>query len=233
MSEATPPAGPPLVFVEDLEAPRIAPEDHHHLARVLRVRDGAPITVADGHGRWRSARFGRSPVVDSEVHLTARAEPSITIAFALVKGARPELVVQKLTELGVDDIVAFRAERSVVTTDPERDRRRHERLVRIAREASMQCRRARLPAVAALAPFGDLVARPGAVLAERHGVPPTLDHPTVLIGPEGGWTEAERDAARGTVGLGEHMLRAETAAIVAAALLTGLRSSLVGPVRGV
>jgi 16S rRNA (uracil1498-N3)-methyltransferase len=233
VNEATPPSEHPLVFVEDLDVPRLAPEDHHHLARVLRVRDGAPITLADGHGRWRNARFGASPAVDSDVRQASRVEPSITVAFALVKGQRPELVVQKLTELGVDDIVPFRAERSVVRPDAERDHRRHDRLVRVAREASMQCRRARLPTIADLASFADLAARPGAALAERHGVPPTLEHPTLLIGPEGGWCEAELAAARATVALADLVLRAETAAIVAGALLTGLRAARVGPVRDV
>ena len=71
--------------------------------------------------------------------------PKLTIGFALIKGGRPELVVQKLTELGVDAIVPFTAEHSVARWDANRATRHIERLRRVAREAAMQSRQVRIP----------------------------------------------------------------------------------------
>ncbi|HEV8297727.1 MAG TPA: RsmE family RNA methyltransferase [Acidimicrobiales bacterium] len=231
MTPATggPPSDVPLVFVDDLDAPALDTADRHHLGRVLRVADGAPITIADGAGEWRAARFDDVVVPLGERFVEPFLPPPITIAFALVKGDRPELVVQKLTELGADAIVPFIAARSVVRWDYARAARNVDRLQRVAREAAMQCKRARLPIVEPLRAFADVVARDGAVLAERNGAPPSLAAPTVLIGPEGGWTAEEHAAARGTVGLATHVLRAETAAIAACTLLASLRAQADAP----
>src|SRR5690606_13757029 len=114
--------------------------DRHHLERVLRVRPGTPVSFADGTGRWRAGRFGASPEVDGPVRAEPRTAPAVTIAFALVKGERPELVVQKLTEPGADVVVPFDAARGVVCWDDVRAARNLDRLRRIAREAAMQCR---------------------------------------------------------------------------------------------
>jgi RsmE family RNA methyltransferase len=86
-----------------------------------------------------------------------------------------------------------------------------------------------LPRVDTVATFAEVVALPGAGAAERHGLPPSLERPTLLIGPEGGWSEQEVTRLQHRVGLGDLVLRAETAAIAGAALLTGLRSRLVAP----
>jgi 16S rRNA (uracil1498-N3)-methyltransferase len=222
----------PLVFVDDLDTPTLSADDHHHLGRVLRVREGAPITISDGRGRWRSARFGESPEPVSTVYVVDAPSPRLTVAFALVKGGRPELVVQKLTELGVDVIIPFVAERSVVRWESGRDARHHERLERVAREAAMQCRRVMRPSIGEVARFDDVIALPGGAAAERHGVPPSLEHPTLLVGPEGGWSDLERERLSVAIGLGDLVLRAETAAIAGAALLTALRSELVAPIGG-
>jgi 16S rRNA (uracil1498-N3)-methyltransferase len=229
---ARPPAGPPLVFAADLHALELQPDDRHHLGRVLRVRDGDIVTVADGQGRWRAAGYGSVLRPLDDVHVEPVLDPPITVAFAVVKGERPELVVQKLTELGVDHVVPFHAARSVVRWEAERASRNVERLRRVAREAAMQCRRARLPVIEDVVAFADVAARPGAALADRDGPPPTLAHPFVVVGPEGGWTEEERAATTGRVGLSPHVLRAETAAITACALLTALRAGVVGSTTG-
>ena len=98
---------------------------------------------------------------------------------------------------------------------------------RVAREGAMQSRRAWLPDVDEVARFDDVATVPGAALADRGGTAPSLDHPTVLIGPEGGWAPEERSAGLPAVALGPHVLRAETAAITAAATLGLLRSGLL------
>jgi 16S rRNA (uracil1498-N3)-methyltransferase len=146
-----------------------------------------------------------------------------------VKGERPELIVQKLTEIGVDRIVPFTAARSVVRWDAEKTARQHERFQAIAREAAMQSRRTWLPLVEPLARFADVVGEPGAALADRGHAP--LDPATrlVLVGPEGGWSDDERAADVPFIGLGDTVLRAETAAIAAAVLLCGFRDQRICP----
>src|SRR5690606_16158319 len=129
--------------------------------------------------------------------------PAITIAFAPVKGDRPEWVVQKLTELGVDTIVVLRTERSVVRWDGERADRQIERFRRIAVEAAMQCRRCHLPQVQGVVAVAEMALQSGVVRADMGG-PAIGPHTSiVLIGPEGGWSDAERDLVPASVGLGD------------------------------
>jgi 16S rRNA (uracil1498-N3)-methyltransferase len=220
-------AGEAHAFVADLDRPELLGEDRHHFERVLRLRPGAPITISDGQGAWRWAGFGAELTVRSEVSLVPAPEPAVTIGFALLKGERPELVVQKLTEIGVDRIVPLRADRCVVQWGGERAERHLARLRRVAREAAMQCRRARLPEILPVATTARLAAEPGAVLADASGDPPDLRRPLVLVGPEGGWSETERELAVPRVALGPHVLRAETAAIVAGTLLVARRAGLL------
>ena len=204
-------------------------DDRHHLERVLRLRPGDEVTVADGRGAWRRCALGHGGRLEplGDVAHEPRPEPAVTIAFAVTKGERPELAVQKLTELGVDRIVAFHAHRSVARWEGERAERHLDRLRRVAREAAVQSRRSWLPEVAPLAALPALLAGPGVALADPRGAPPSLDHPTVVVGPEGGFTDGERALAAATVRLGPHVLRAETAAITAGALLVAIRAGLV------
>lgn len=216
-------------FVADLDAPALADEDRHHLARVLRLRPGQTVTVADGAGRWRQCTWGAdgSLAVAGEVTAEAAPVPAVTVAFALTKGAKPEWTVQKLTELGVEAIVPFVAARSVIRWDAAAARRHVERWRAVARQAAMQSRRAFLPEVGEVTAFADVVAAlPAAAMAEPGGGPPSLDRPAVLIGPEGGWSPAELACGLPTVGLGPTILRAETAAIAAATLLVARRAGL-------
>jgi 16S rRNA (uracil1498-N3)-methyltransferase len=229
---------PPAELTDNLE---VAGNDGHHLARVLRLRAGETVTVADGTGRWRPYRVGaggRGPA--AAVHLEASGElqrepavyPRLAVAFALTKGDKPELVVQKLTELGVDRIVPVLAERSISRPDPARAGAAADRWRRIVKEAARQCRRATLPAVEDLAPLVTLAGHPGLVVAERGGEPagrlgsPPGDEILVVVGPEGGLTDAEAEDLKpwARLDLGPHILRAETAALAAAALLAAGRT---------
>lgn len=234
------------VTVDDLEAPELDEGSAHHLRRVLRLRDGAVVTAADGAGGWRNCRLTDEAAL-TPLGPTARdpaPEPAITVAFVPVKGDRPEMVVQKLTELGVDRIVPFHSTRSVVRWRGERSGRQLERLARVARAACEQSRRLWLPSIGFDPPGAvggdeavpDLVnlldglaaGSGGAVAAaERGGAPLVRCEPaptTVLIGPEGGWAPGELDGLR-TVGLGDTVLRAETATIAAGTLLSARRSA--------
>jgi 16S rRNA (uracil1498-N3)-methyltransferase len=218
--------GGPHLIVDDLDNPIVTPADRHHLERVRRVRSGDPITFGDGSGRWRPARFGADLEPTGDIVTVPAPSPRLTVGFALVKGERPEWVTQKLTELGIDVIVPFTAGRSVVRWEGPRADANHERLTRVAREAAMQCRRAWLPTVEPLTTFGALAETPGVALAQQGGPPLGADTAAVLIGPEGGWTDEERTGVTATVGLGVHVLRAETAAIAAGTLLAARRSGL-------
>ena len=208
----------------------LAADDRHHLERVLRLRVGDEVTVSDGLGGWRRCRFGPELEPVGDVVHDPLPSPAITVAFAVVKGARPEWAVQKLTEIGVDRIVPLVAARSVVrwtAGSGQVDRWR-----RVAREASVQSRRTRLPLVDDVRAVADVAAEPGAALAHPGGAPPSLDRPVVLIGPEGGWDDAELALVSGgaRVGLGSHVLRTETAAVVVGTLLCALRAGTVGQV---
>ncbi|MET0904374.1 MAG: RsmE family RNA methyltransferase [Acidimicrobiales bacterium] len=221
----------PFALVADLDAPELEPADAHHLSTVLRLRDGDPLVLGDGAGRWRAGRFGVPLHADGPIESTARPLPAITVAFALVKGDRPELVVQKLTELGVDRITPFRAGRSVVRWDDARAERALDRLRIVARAATKQCHRPWLPVVTDIADFARLLSGEGVAIADRTGAPPSLARPVVLVGPEGGWAAEERSAAAvagaPAVAIGVHVLRAETAAVTVGAMLTSLRAGLV------
>ena len=113
-----------LFYVADVSAPILDDADAHHAARVLRLRDGEVLSVGDGAGHWRRGRWtGRGIEPDGEVMVEPPVVRPVAVGFALVKGSKPELVVQKLTELGVDRIVPFTAARSVVRWDPGRGER--------------------------------------------------------------------------------------------------------------
>ena len=215
--------GGPHVYVEDLDDPALTDEDRHHLARVLRLRDGDSLTIGDGLGRWCPARFGFDLRINGEVVEVPAPSRAVTVGFALIKGGRPELVVQKLTELGVDRILPLAAERSVVRWDEAKVASQHERMVRVAREAGMQSRRVRLPEVAPVAPVVSLF---DAAMAQPGGEVLGADVDVLLVGPEGGWTPEELQERR-QVSLGSTILRAETAAIAAGVLLVALRDGRV------
>ena len=231
------------VFVEDVGHPVLGADDQHHVGRVLRLRDGEEVIVSDGAGRWARASWhdgeltpltdGHGPGGDGRPQTEAAATPSLTVAFAPTKGERPEWVVQKLTELGVDRIVPLVSERSVVRWEGARGTSAVARLRRVAREAAAQCRRVWLPEVTEVVPFAGLggLAGPGeVVLAQLSGDRPHAGQRVVAVGPEGGWSSAELGAGLPTVGFGLSVLRAETAAVTAGALMVSLRTGTVAPV---
>ncbi len=214
-------------FVGSLDAPELDPDDLHHLQRVLRVGPHDVMTVSDGRGSWTECRLlatGALEAVAARCRVDRAA--SVGVATALVKGDRTELVVQKLTELGVDRIMFFASSRSVVRWDDERSQRQMVRLRRIAKAAAMQSRRVWLPEVE-LVGWDALVAEPGAVLAEpgaARSVDPTVR--LVVVGPEGGFDAHELGCGLPCVSLGEQVLRVETAAVAAGVLLMAAQRSV-------
>ena len=238
-------------FVADLASPQLKEEDRHHLERVLRLRPGQVVTVADGAGGWRCCawRAGGELEPTGDVSAAPGLWPPVTVGFALTKGERPDWAVQKLTEVGVDRILCLVTARSVVRPDADAVDRRLQRWRRVAREAAMQSRRTVLPEVVGVLGLADVVGDVvadvvadvvtdvvdgpgpggfGAALAEPGGWPPSLDRPVVLVGPEGGWAPEELASGLPTVDLGPGVLRTESAAVAAGVLLCSLRAGLVG-----
>ncbi len=215
------------VVVAALDDPVLDEETKHHLFRVRRLRAGDTCTATDGAGSWRLCRLnaaGIEPVCDS---VTVQAPtPPITVAFALTKGHKPEIVIQKLAELGVDRITAFRAEHSVVRWDSAKADAQHARWTSIARGAVEQSRGVWLPAID---PVGDIdaVVAMGACRLDRGGERPSLERSVVAVGPEGGWSDSERERLPSVVEISGNVLRSETAAITAGGILCALRSDLV------
>lgn len=217
---------------------RLTGEASHYLRGVLRLLPGDEVEVFDGSGgAWRCT-LGEG----DELTLGPRREAPlpgarIWLAFALAKGEKADLVVQKATELGVERLLPFVAERSVVRLDSKRAAGRVARWRRIAAEAARQCGRADVPAVDAPAPlaaaFGAAPAGFRLLVFHAAGGEPlagAMSAPVVghflVVGPEGGLAPEEVEACLAAGGrlasLGPRVLRAETAAMVAVALVQHL-----------
>ena len=226
-------------FVDALDdSVEIAGPDGHHLQRVRRLRAGEHVTLADGAGAWR--RYEIESVGSGRLGLGARSGrfvepeivPRVVLALALTKAGALETVVTRCTELGVARVIPMRSRRSVVRWTEEQAEHAVERLRRTAREASAQSRRARVPIISPVADLAFVAQQPGVVVADPRGDPvsalplPARTEPPnedwiVVVGPEGGLdpTELELLHRAPRVGLGPHILRAETAPIAATVLL--------------
>lgn len=202
----------------------------HHLRRVLRRDDDSPLVVSDGQGRVAAAEL--SPAGARLVASPQRRRPPrprLQVLQGLPKGRKIEEVVRTLTELGVARVTPVESERAVRTLEGDRRERRHRRWQAVARAACEQARRAHRPVVDPSMSLGEaleLVDGPLVVadVAAPRRLRPVLrelgdpDSVGVAIGPEGGWSDAERDRLEGAVGrrarLGDTVLRTEHAAAV-------------------
>ena len=191
---------------------------------VLRLRDGERIVLLTGDRSELVCRLDGSDCVVEE-RRPALGEPAhrLTVVQALLKGGALEEVVQHATELGVAAFRLVVAERSVAR---ELSARRLERLRAIAREAAEQSERGTVPPIEPPTALRDALTPGSVLLFERHGGARLgqLDPPAVvIIGPEGGFTSAEVAASEAAgvrvAGLGPRILRAETVATAAAAVI--------------
>jgi 16S rRNA (uracil1498-N3)-methyltransferase len=204
----------------------LPPSIRHQVERVLRLRDGDQLIVLTGDGREARCRLeGASCVV--EERRVAGGEPAhrLTVVQALLKGDGLEEVIQQGTEIGV---AAFRLVVSDRCITRDLSPRKLDRLRTIARESAEQSERGAVPGVSGPEPLAAALTTGAVLLAEREDGVRLRDLPppaTVIIGPEGGFSPAELDAAErgGAVlaGLGPRILRSRTvAAAVAAAILS-------------
>ena len=216
-------------FVIDVNAPFLNDDDFHHLAKVLRLRSGESVSVSDGRGSWRICTYEMSAALaidDSVVHIETNLR-SLTVAFSVTKNDKPDLVIQKLTELGIDHIVPIITERSIVRWDSDKGAKNQARWQKIAREAAMQSRSVFLPTIHEVYPsiekFVDTYG-PNIAVADPEGGALTANITTLVIGPEGGFTHQEMDLMPQRVSLPGGILRAETAAVAAGVMLSHMRS---------
>lgn len=215
-------------------------DDAHHLTRVLRASPGQQYEITDNRSAWLAevaeTHAGRvvfrvlEPVAGPAIPL------DITLCASLIHFAHFEWMIEKATELGAARILpveAARSEKGLL----EASRKRTERWTRIAREASQQCRRVEAPVILPAVRFDRALTTeaPHRYFLEEGEASPLLgvlpsDRPPgtqaiVLAGPEGGWIDAERQSASGAgwqpVSLSPLILRAETAAVAALAILIG------------
>lgn len=209
----------------------------HHAASVRRVRAGEQVTVTNGRGLWAEGSVARADQASVEITVeSARTVPArtprIALAQALAKGDRDEMAVQAATELGVDEVLPWQADRSVSRWQGPKAAKGRARWQTIVREAAKQAHRAWIPPVAEVCATRDLTAlatgRRVLVLDPRaSGRLSALETDArdilLVVGPEGGIAPEEIDAlvAAGAepVRLGEDVLRTSTAGPAALALV--------------
>jgi 16S rRNA (uracil1498-N3)-methyltransferase len=246
---------PLSAFDSDLRNVTLASDEARHLREVLRLKVGDEVYVFNGAGKEFHCRVEESRRDSAQLEVLAEVDPArpesrlhLTLAVALLKGEKFDLVVQKATELGVYEVVPVATKLADIRLRDESDAaKRVARWQRIALEAAKQSGRAVVPRIAIPVSFASLIneadAEPQArrlMFSERNGqsltkateLLPTKGFPlTALVGSEGGWTDEEltgaREAGWTIVTLGGRTLRAETAAIAVAVLLQHLAGDLV------
>jgi 16S rRNA (uracil1498-N3)-methyltransferase len=218
--------------------------DAHHIKNVLRLKIGDEIGLFDGTGlnyETRIVTLLPKSVEVSVIHSfpsTTESSVQITVAQALLKDRKMDLLVRQLTELGITRWIPFIAKRSVPRPDKKRLFTRTERWKKIAKEALKQCKRCCSPEIGATVSFEEVLnlgkdSDLKIVFWEEESKPVNkeltvsdLKPPEkifILLGPEGGFTLKEVENAKEsgfiTASLGPRILRAETATIAACTLL--------------
>lgn len=244
---------PPDAFGSDLKSLTLPVEEARHLRDVLRLRPGDRVHVFDGAGKEFECSIEESRKDTARLQVLAEvaaARPEsplqLTLAVALLKSDKFDLVVQKATELGVARVVPVVTKfADIRLRDDSGASKRITRWQRIALEASKQSGRALVPEVTHPISFVELVEtndatgrrrlmfseRDGQSLLEMKSIPKANQRRvSALVGSEGGWADEEISLARdnnwGVVTLGGRTLRAETAAIAVTALLQHLYGDL-------
>ncbi len=220
----------------------ISGEDVRHIGAVLRMKPGDQLSFADGTGNEYTVRVLEAghAEIRTEIVNQSKREPAssrITLGQGLPKSDKMDWIAQKATELGVSAIVPLITERTIVKVRDEE--KRISRWQKICREAAMQSNRLDIPKIESIRHYDDFVGTlapdPGTlllfpweegtepirnVLREHQGMRQIV----VLIGPEGGFSQAEAESARKRgfrlVSLGRNILRTETAAVAALSMIS-------------
>jgi 16S rRNA (uracil1498-N3)-methyltransferase len=206
--------------------------DARHLARSLRARVGEEIQVVDPAGSLLTVRLDHiSPervegVIVAEREHRPEPDARITVAIAQLPAPALELVLSRCTEIGAFAFQVFSADRSVARGA------KLERWNTICREAAMLAGRTRVPVVEGPSTFDEVVTsaeHPVLLVRGSHAALADLSEPrdlTLLVGPEGGWSERELAAVTIKAGLGPRNLRADTAALVGLSVALATRHQL-------
>lgn len=224
------------IFVAPLAAGELTVrgDEHHYVMRVRRSRIGDTVELVDGEGHRAAATITK--ITDSETTFSVSppgaipaALPFVRVLVPLIKGDRMDTCLEKLVEVGVDAIVVWPAARSVVKLEPDRRESRLAKYQAAVVAASRQSGRAQVPTITWA---DDLSSALKALPAgSRFVLDPTSDQPlvldenvadvTIVSGPEGGLAASELDTLVGftAIGLGPRVLRAETAPVIAVALV--------------
>ena len=234
---------PPSAFNFSKRTVLLTADEARHLREVLRLKTGDEVQVFDGAGREFRAVVSQARREFAELEIRDEIEPpkpesplQLTLAVALLKGEKFDLVVQKGTELGVNRFIPLVTRYADIKLRDDADAaKRVTRWQRIALEAAKQCGRSVVPKVTAPVEFANVIHQnPCLMFSEREGQALNTDlrmnFVTAVVGSEGGWSDEELDQARAAqipiVTLGGRVLRAETAAIAAAVLLQHLYGDL-------
>lgn len=245
---------PPTAFDDKQDSVTLIADEARHLREVLRLKPGDEVYVFNGVGKEFLSRIEESRRDAARLQIIREVEPArpesqlqLTLALALLKGEKFDLVVQKATELGVTNLVPVMTRHADIRLRDEADgAKRVTRWQRIAMEAAKQSGRAVVPTVASVTPFASLIEiasenqrsnclmfseRDGhSLLQTKQNIAAGANQMTALVGSEGGWSDEEIAAARAAdwniVTLGGRTLRAETAAIAVTALLQHLFGDL-------
>jgi 16S rRNA (uracil1498-N3)-methyltransferase len=244
---------PPTAFNDTQESVTLVADEARHLREVLRLKPGDEVYVFNGEGKEFLSRIDESRRDTARLQIIREVEPArpesqlqLTLALALLKGEKFDLVVQKATELGVTSIVPVMTKHADIRLRDEADAtKRVTRWQRIAMEAAKQSGRAVVPTVARVISFTSLIETQGRgsnclMFSERDGqsllqtkqdLTADVNQMIALVGSEGGWSDEEIAAARAAgwniITLGGRTLRAETAAIAVTALLQHLFGDLI------
>ena len=222
----------------------VAADQARYLRTVLRMKEGDPLLIFNGTDWEYEAVIGRQTAETTELEITGRRAlpPSrihVTLCQAVPKGEKMEGIIRHSTELGVERIIPFIAERSVPRWRPEQLPRKRERWQKIAIDASRQCGRTDVPEVGEIVTFEKMlrgIPEGGLRLIPWEeetatGLRDILRDPAragvtefvLAIGPEGGFSVGEIDQARQagflSVSLGRRVLRVETASLAVVAIL--------------
>jgi 16S rRNA (uracil1498-N3)-methyltransferase len=211
-----------------------------HLTLVLRLAPGDPLVLFNGDGRDYPAHLvgARRIAAVAACEAAGDDEPPaalrIHLGLGVSKGERMDFALQKAVELGADRITPLLTERSVVRLDADRLAKRHAHWLGITISACEQSGRRRVPVLGQATRLDGWLAQghPGAILLDHRSqtplpcLPPPARDVTLLVGPEGGLSEAERAAARvagfAGVRLGPRILRTETAPLAAISAIQAL-----------
>ena len=222
----------------DTEHVKLEPEDEHHLLHVMRMRQGDEIEVVADGVLYLCNIGSTNPLTIYAVHeIEADVELNVdvTLLFALTKGDRTDLVVQKATELGVKRIALIQSERTVVRYEEKDIAKKCARYQKIMKEASEQSHRLIVPEMMGIFNLKKLPKEVFSDLnyvgyekdaSDVNGMFANFDKKksiTILIGPEGGFSEEEINnlVKQGFIrtSLGKRILRAETAAMYALSVI--------------